>query len=86
MNPAKRIFCRAYQFAFHAALPLLPYREPELPEALAPGKCADYEPLELSLPADGGSAGGCHRRCLCHLGPIPFRGPSEEPVFRSFFG
>lgn len=29
MNPAKRIFCRAYQFAFHAALPLLPYREPE---------------------------------------------------------
>ena len=28
MNLFKKIFCRVYQFAFHAALPVLPYREP----------------------------------------------------------
>lgn len=28
MNIIKKIYCRVYQFAFHAALPLLPYREP----------------------------------------------------------
>jgi len=30
MNPFKKAFCRIYQAAFHAALPVLPYREPEL--------------------------------------------------------
>ena len=30
MNIAKKLFCRTYQFAFHAALPFLPYREPEI--------------------------------------------------------
>lgn len=29
MNPTKKIFCRIYQFLFHLALPVLPYREPE---------------------------------------------------------
>ena len=29
MNSLKKIFCRAYQFAFYAAMPFLPYREPE---------------------------------------------------------
>ena len=28
MNPIYRVFCRAYQLVFRAALPLLPYREP----------------------------------------------------------
>ena len=28
MNAFKKIFCRIYQAAFHAALPVLPYREP----------------------------------------------------------
>lgn len=28
MNPVKKVYCRIYQAAFHAALPLLPYREP----------------------------------------------------------
>ena len=28
MNPCFRVFCRAYQLVFRAALPLLPYREP----------------------------------------------------------
>lgn len=30
MNPIKKVYCRIYQFAFHAALPILPYREPEV--------------------------------------------------------
>ncbi len=30
MNLIKKIYCRIYQFAFHAALPVLPYREPEI--------------------------------------------------------
>ena len=30
MNTVKKVFCRVYQFAFHAALPILPYREPEI--------------------------------------------------------
>ncbi len=30
MNPFRKIFCRTYQFAFHAALPILPYREPKI--------------------------------------------------------
>lgn len=30
MNLFKKIFCRTYQLAFHAALPLLPYREPQV--------------------------------------------------------
>lgn len=29
MNPLKKVYCRVFQFAFHAALPILPYREPE---------------------------------------------------------
>ena len=29
MNPVYQVFCRVYQFAFHLALPVLPYREPE---------------------------------------------------------
>lgn len=30
MNIFKKAFCRAYQFAFHIALPVLPYREPKI--------------------------------------------------------
>ena len=30
MNLIRRIFCRAYQAAFHFDLPLLPYREPRI--------------------------------------------------------
>ncbi|MBQ7822308.1 MAG: iron-containing alcohol dehydrogenase [Clostridia bacterium] len=30
MNIVKKIYCRIYQTAFHAALPFLPYREPEI--------------------------------------------------------
>ena len=30
MNPILKFGCRIYQAAFHAALPLLPYREPEI--------------------------------------------------------
>ncbi|MBQ8207245.1 MAG: iron-containing alcohol dehydrogenase [Clostridia bacterium] len=30
MNVFKKIYCRAYQIAFHAALPFLPYREPKI--------------------------------------------------------
>ena len=30
MNPLMKAFCRVYQWAFHAALPVLPYREPEI--------------------------------------------------------
>ena len=30
MNPIFKAFCRVYQFAFYAAIPLLPYRNPEV--------------------------------------------------------
>ncbi len=30
MNPFKKAFCRVYQLAFYAAMPFLPYREPEI--------------------------------------------------------
>ena len=30
MNPLKKGFCRVYQFCFHLALPVLPYREPKI--------------------------------------------------------
>ena len=30
MNPLKKAYCRIYQAAFHLALPVLPYREPEV--------------------------------------------------------
>ena len=30
MNTFKKAFCRAYQFCFHLALPVLPYREPKI--------------------------------------------------------
>lgn len=30
MNPFKKAFCRVYQFCFHLALPVLPYREPKI--------------------------------------------------------
>lgn len=30
MNTAKKAFCRTFQAAFHMALPVLPYREPEI--------------------------------------------------------
>lgn len=30
MNMFKKVYCRIYQFAFHAALPVLPYREPKI--------------------------------------------------------
>lgn len=30
MNPIKKIYCRVFQSAFHAALPFLPYRNPEV--------------------------------------------------------
>ena len=29
MNIFKKAFCRVYQFCFHLALPVLPYREPK---------------------------------------------------------
>lgn len=34
MNPIQRLYCRAFQLAFRAALPLLPYREPKLLSSL----------------------------------------------------
>lgn len=30
MNIGKKMFCRVYQWAFHVALPVLPYREPKI--------------------------------------------------------
>lgn len=35
MNPLKKTYCRIFQFAFHAALPILPYREPEIHNNIA---------------------------------------------------
>lgn len=33
MNLWKKLYCRVYQWAFHAALPILPYREPKILES-----------------------------------------------------
>lgn len=44
MNPLLKFGCRAYQIAFHAALPLLPYREPEIFHTIA-----DLSPLFARL-------------------------------------
>ena len=30
MNPLYKVYCRAFQFCFHVALPFLPYREPKI--------------------------------------------------------
>ena len=30
MNPIKQFYCRVFQAVFHAALPILPYREPKV--------------------------------------------------------
>lgn len=35
MNPLSKAFCRAYQFCFHLALPVLPYREPKILKSVA---------------------------------------------------
>ena len=40
MNTIWKIICRTYQFAFHMALPLLPYREPKIYESIT-----DLRPL-----------------------------------------
>ena len=34
MHPIRRLGCRAYQLAFRAALPVLPYRQPDLLDTL----------------------------------------------------
>lgn len=46
MNPIRKIYCRAFQKAFHIAIPFLPYRKPkiagsvkELPEIIMRHKC-----------------------------------------------
>ena len=39
MNFFKKIYCRAFQFCFHVALPFLPYREPEILDHM--GKVAE---------------------------------------------
>jgi len=41
MNPFKKVFCRVYQFCFHLALPVLPYREPKIL------KCVNEIPTEI---------------------------------------
>lgn len=35
MNPASKVFCRVFQTAFHLALPVLPYRKPQIYENTA---------------------------------------------------
>ena len=44
MNPFKKAFCRVYQLAFYAAIPFLPYREPETFDRIE-----DLEPLMKKL-------------------------------------
>jgi len=44
MNPFKKVFCRVYQLAFYAAIPFLPYREPETFDRIE-----DLEPLLKKL-------------------------------------
>lgn len=48
MNIFKKAFCRVYQFCFHAALPVLPYREPK--------KLGDVAGVALELKSKGASS------------------------------
>ena len=48
MNPFFKVYCRIYQAAFHAALPVLPYREPEIFHSIAGLELPPCGRLELS--------------------------------------
>lgn len=56
MNPIRKIYCRVFQLAFRAALPVLPYRQPKLLGSLA--ECIpllkDKNIASVLLVADGG--------------------------------
>ncbi|MGN0996279.1 MAG: iron-containing alcohol dehydrogenase [Candidatus Ventricola sp.] len=56
MNPIRRLGCRAYQLAFRAALPILPYRQPELLDTLEeiPPLLSGRGIRSVLLVADGG--------------------------------
>ncbi|MGM9553354.1 MAG: iron-containing alcohol dehydrogenase [Faecousia sp.] len=59
MNPLKKVYCRVFQFFLHAALPLLPYREPEIlnsVERVAP-LCASLQISSVLLVTDAGLRG-----------------------------
>lgn len=55
MNIIKKIYCRAYQIAFHAALPVLPYREPEVLSGIdeIPSLLAKLNKKSILLVTDG---------------------------------
>lgn len=55
MHPIKRLGCRAFQFAFRAALPLLPYRQPKKLDSLmaVPGILLEQKVVSALLIADG---------------------------------
>lgn len=56
MNPLKKAYCRVFQFFLHAALPLLPYREPEIldsVERVAP-LCTSLHISSVLLVTDAG--------------------------------
>ena len=55
MNPFEKIYCRAFQFIFRAALPILPYREPRELESLedVPALLRKLEVRSVLLVTDG---------------------------------
>ena len=59
MNILKKIYCRIFQKCFHVAIPLLPYREPELIRGFAgvPGVLAEKKISRVMLVTDPGVYG-----------------------------
>lgn len=56
MHPIKKLGCRAVQFVFRAALPILPYRQPKLLDSLMhiPGVLLEHKVVSVLLVADHG--------------------------------
>lgn len=59
MNPLKKAYCRIFQFFLHAALPLLPYREPEILDSVerVTPLCASLHISSVLLVTDAGLRG-----------------------------
>lgn len=59
MNPVKRLYCRAFQLVFRAALPILPYRQPKLLDGLKdiPPLLGERAVSSVLLVADAGVRG-----------------------------
>lgn len=59
MNPIKKLYCRTFQSVFKIAIPLLPYRSPELLHGMEElvGKLNELQLASVLLVTDAGIRG-----------------------------